>query len=385
MGRYNFVSGGAMAGNAISQFLAEREAQNRQQMLDRLAQEARTEQQRQQRETEGRQREQLDFQKQQEARVAAGQQATFADLANQREYTQVSGAVEGARPEDAPLDADMVAKVLRQGFGSRLKQIPGVVSQGAVQEEPSEANSYVPTYAVNQTPEQTTLRPGSKYLDAEAQRTFMEGQAEAARVGRLEDREAQRVWQGVQNELSRQNTSAIAGMGADIRRDAAAEKAAAKALLAAEKAAVVKSTRADVRELAQDIIDDPELDGVTGLIEGSRDTFYTAGAVDVKRRLDQLIAKIKLKGRDQLKGQGTITDFEGKMLSDAESAIDRRAGPDILRGHLRQIVEAFAGDAPNAPKPLGPTDPTGGGGATETPEARRARLRNAANAAKGGP
>ena len=36
MGKYNFVSGGAMAGNAISQFLAEREAQNRQRMLDQF-------------------------------------------------------------------------------------------------------------------------------------------------------------------------------------------------------------------------------------------------------------------------------------------------------------------------------------------------------------
>ena len=177
MGKYNFVSGGAMAGNAISQFLAEREAQNRQQMLDRLAQEARTEQQRQQRETEGRQREQLDFQKQQEERVADWRKATFDDLANQREYTQVSGAVEGARPDDAPLDADMAAKVLRQGFGSRLKQMPGVLMQGPMES----GDESMRAEEVGITPEQTTLRPGSRYLDAEAQRTFMEGQANLTR------------------------------------------------------------------------------------------------------------------------------------------------------------------------------------------------------------
>jgi hypothetical protein len=60
-----------------------------------------------------------------------------------------------------------------------------------------------------------------------------------------------------------------------------------------------------------------------------------------------------------MKGQGQVSDFEGRMLASAVSAIDRAAGPEVVKKHLQEIVDAFAGDAPNQ-GPQTTTAPSGG-------------------------
>ena len=151
--------------------------------------------------------------------------------------------------------------------------------------------------------------------------------------------------QGLRNDMLR------------IQMQQAEDKLEAGRKAQADQQAAVGNGRADVRDLAQSLLDDPALEGITGAIEGRRDTFFQGSAVDAKRRLDQLVGKLSLESRGKMKGQGQISDFEGRLLQNAVSAIDRAAGPEVVKKHLQEIVDAFSGDAPQS----GPAAPAAGG------------------------
>lgn len=85
MARYNFVSPGALGGNAIEQFLMQREAENRQRMLDEFAM-ATTQQGQRQRADE------FQLEQQREARIAAAQQQEIERQRAQDAQTQSAGA-----------------------------------------------------------------------------------------------------------------------------------------------------------------------------------------------------------------------------------------------------------------------------------------------------
>lgn len=142
-----------------------------------------------------------------------------------------------------------------------------------------------------------------------------------------------------------------------LQAEAAQGKIDAGKQAQADASKAVSGGRAEVRDLAQSLLNDPALDGITGSIEGRRDTFFDGKAIDAKRRLDQLVGKLSLESRGKMKGQGQVSDYEGRLLSNAVSAIDRSAGPEIVKQHLREIVDAFSGDVPRNE----PTTNTGGG------------------------
>jgi hypothetical protein len=127
-------------------------------------------------------------------------------------------------------------------------------------------------------------------------------------------------------------------------RDATADRQVEQKTQATAAAA---STRQQIRDLAQGLIDDPALDHISGPIAG-RTVDILPGSVDAARRLQQLTSLLSLESRSKLKGQGAVSDFEGKMLSNSVSAIDRRAGASNVKKHLQEIVTALAGDSPKA-------------------------------------
>lgn len=351
MGRYNFVSGGAAAGDAISAFLMQREMQARQDMLARLKQQQEANDVAQQEKNRALREQEIALQREQEARVAAAQKASLDDLANQREYAQVSGAVEGARPDDAPLDPEMAAKVQRQGFGSRLRQVPGVLMQGPMEsgDQMSEADRESdPT--LGRTPEQQALRPGSKYLDAEAQRTFLEGQAQdriAAEKSRAEERAATEKMIAQMRIDAAKGNADIGNYLKMLQAEVLKGKIDDTAKSRTDAAGAVASGRAQVRDLASGLLSDPNLDAISGPVAG-RTMDVRPDSVDAAARLKQLVNMLSLESRGKMKGQGQISDFEGRMLASAVSAIDRTAGTANVKKHLQEIVDAFAGDAPNA-------------------------------------
>ena len=359
MGKYNFVSGGAAAGDAISAFLAQRELQARQDMLAKLQKEKEANDVAQNKAALDQRAQELALQREQEARISAAHKASFDDLANQREYAQVKGMLDDARPDDADVSPEYAAKVERQGFGSKLQKIPAVVSQGPMQEEPSDANGYVPTYAVDQTPARTRLQPGAKYTDAEAQRTFLEGQAQdriAAEKSRADERAATEKMIAQMRIDAAKGNADIGNYLKMLQAEMLKGKIDDTAKARSDASGAVASGRAQVRDLASGLLSDQNLDAISGPVAG-RTMDVRPDSVDAAARLKQLVNMLSLESRGKMKGQGQISDFEGRMLASAVSAIDRTAGTANVKKHLQEIIDAFAGDAPNAG-----AAPAGGGG-----------------------
>lgn len=338
MGRYGFTSSGAAGGNAIVQFLMQRAMQQRQASQDAVAQQER-EQQAKEHAAE------LELRKGQERRIAEAQKATMDDLANQREFGRATTISENAMPGD-PADETTRGLLEKQGYGGQVKKVPGVVSQGAFQ---GNDESGIPQYNVNQSPDSFQMRGGSKYLaqqeaeraraaEAEKTRTDVDARGESDRALRLLIAEMAASGKAGQSDLSNQLKQ--------IQIDREREKLDTAKQTRDAAGNAVKTSRATVRDMAQSLLDDPALDGITGSFEGRRDTFFEGHAVDAKRRLDQLVGNLSLQARGQMKGQGQISDFEGRLLSNAVTAIDRAAGPEVVKKHLKEIVDAFSGDAP---------------------------------------
>lgn len=351
---YGFTSPGAAGANAIQEFLLQRAMQERQAMLDSLAVEK-------QRESEQQAQAELTLRQQQEQRVAEAQQQSQADMEKERQFRRASTIATTGVP--GVIDPNTAGLLRNEGYG-------GLVTEGPVQQGSflgNDAND-IPQYDV--VPGVLQFAGGSQYQNArvaEQARADAATQAQAAASERAAADRASREQTAAEANATREE---IARMGAQnagatrelqneltrMRIDTEREKADAAKQTRTDQATGVANTRSQIRDLAQSLITDPELAGITGPIEGRRDTFLTGGAVDAKRRLDQLLGMLSLESRSKLKGQGTVSDFEGKMLERAVSAISRAAGPEITKQHLKEILDAFQGDKPQ----IGSAAPAGG-------------------------
>lgn len=193
-------------------------------------------------------------------------------------------------------------------------------------------------------------------------RAFRDSQARATEAFRREESAATRAANKERYDSDRElkemiaaaqagNTATSRALADELRRiqiAQAEEKLEGTRRERRDVTTAVAASRSELRELAQGLIDDPALDEITGSIEGRRSTFVKGRNVDALRRLEQVVNKLSLESRSKLKGQGAISDSETKMLANAVAAIDRAAGPEIVRKHLKAIVDAFAGDAPGA-------------------------------------
>ena len=79
-----------------------------------------------------------------------------------------------------------------------------------------------------------------------------------------------------------------------------------------------------------------DLDPVTGLLR-IRGSIRGTEAFDTKAKLEQLRNKLALAARGQLKGQGTVSDFEAEMLMNAVAQLDRGQSPEAITTELKRI------------------------------------------------
>ena len=97
------------------------------------------------------------------------------------------------------------------------------------------------------------------------------------------------------------------------------------------------------------LIEDPEtgeavdLSPILGPIDSVRvqntPLLATQAEIDLNARLNNVIAVAKMAARGQLKGQGTISDFEAKMLGESISALsDRNISPELARKELEKLI-----------------------------------------------
>jgi hypothetical protein len=347
MGRYGFVSPGAMAGNAIQEFLMQRALHERQAMLDQQNQQERARNNEQQDRGLGLQERQLALSQQQEARVAEAQAHAEKDAENQRQFSRATTISENAMPGDQA-DEQTRALLTAQGYGGQLKKMPGIYAQGAL--ESTDENN-IPTYGViEQAPESYQMRGGSKYLAARTAADERAAEGEKNRDAATERADSDRQTRELIARMSASGSAETRALANELKRiqiTTAQDKLDATQKTRTDAASAVSGGRSEVRDLAQSLLDDPELSGITGPVQGRRDTFFTGTAVDAKKRLDQLVGKLSLESRGKMKGQGQISDFEGRLLANAVSAIDRAAGPEIVKKHLQAVVDAFKGDAPS--------------------------------------
>lgn len=114
-------------------------------------------------------------------------------------------------------------------------------------------------------------------------------------------------------------------------------------------------------QLADNLLSDPSLDSVFGLGGALNPKNYIPGTHNqqVKNQVAQLKNTLSLANRTQLKGQGAVSDFEGRMLSSAASALDTNLNPTDARHIITQIRGVFA-NAAGLPAQVKITDPTTG-------------------------
>lgn len=78
-----------------------------------------------------------------------------------------------------------------------------------------------------------------------------------------------------------------------------------------------------------------------------------------KNQFNQIKASLSLENREKLKGQGAVSDFEGRILSQAASALGSNISNTDADRELKQVRGAFANAAGMA-APIKITDPTTG-------------------------
>lgn len=121
----------------------------------------------------------------------------------------------------------------------------------------------------------------------------------------------------------------------------------------------------DAIKQIDDILADPALDRSVGPIEGRLPSF-SAGAIRFDERVSQLKGSLFLQAREQLKGGGQITDYEGQRAevalaraSQAKSETDFRQAMMEARLHLERGLQILAQQAGRAPAGAPPSPASG--------------------------
>lgn len=125
---------------------------------------------------------------------------------------------------------------------------------------------------------------------------------------------------------------------------AAAEKAKAdeKKAETAESDAARQQTKDEIIRLANEVYSHQALGRNIGPIDAAFPTM-TPGGSDFQTKLQRLRDLIALENRSKLKGQGAVSDFEGKMLASASTALNPYAGEAAFQEELRRIAESQGG------------------------------------------
>jgi hypothetical protein len=314
MGQYNFTSPAASFSDAMSQELLRREMQKRQDMLDALkAQELKS----------------VQADRISNRSLQASQQALMEKMnqqgqdEKQREFDARQAAIAGPQP-------GMVGNVPDQ-FAQPMEQ-PG---------DASGIETKAPTQG------------GSIYLE-NRQAAAEKQQLEDARLkATADDREAQRTNQNQQNELQRGMQLAIAHLAHSNNESSRALADELKRMTIAKEQDALDTKRSDrakaetsaandrqsVYSVASDLMNDPSLSAVVGGFDARTPTFRE-GSKDVEARVARLKSLLSLENRSKMKGQGAVSDFEGRMLEAAATSLNPAAGEAAFKKELQRIMDA---------------------------------------------
>lgn len=329
MGRYGFVGVGGLAGDAITQFLMQRELENRQRMMDELTQ---------QKTAAGinAQQEELAFRREQEGRIADAQRQAQDDLANQREFTRAGTITENALPGD-PADAATRAILERQGYGGQIRKVPGVVMQGPLPETQTEADR--PT-----SPDTFEMRGGSKYLSARAAEDARSAEAEANRqaaaeraaaeeAGRNERAQAANELKALIAKTANSTNAETVGLRNELLR-MQAEMAKDKLETTRAERDKAEKTKTDAATNTLTLLDrlekHPGLDKAYGAYEMRG---FTQDARDFKAIRDQTVAALTLPNLGSLKGP-----MSDKDVAFVKNLATRLQDPNISEAEARRAI-----------------------------------------------
>jgi hypothetical protein len=373
MPRYDFVSPGALAGNAIQEFLIRRALEERQARMDQMAAER-------QKADIGLRESDLGLRREQEARIAEAQRQQQGNLEQEREFRRASTLAENAMPGD-PVDADTQAMLSRQGFGGSARTLPGQpasegygVLESLGQPAPgSGVLAKMPPPGVLQPaqPERTIARGGSKYLAARTAADERAALAAEAEAGRTERAVADREERAQRGEADRQLRELIARMQSGTSAESKElrnELVRLQTAIAQDKLETTQAERAKTEKTKADAATNtlalldrlekhPGLDKAYGAYEMRG---FTQEARDFKAIRDQAVAALTLPNLGSLKGP-----MSDKDVAFVKQLATRLQDPKISEAEARRAIS----DARSVLE--GRTLESAG---TETPEQRRKRL-----------
>lgn len=114
-------------------------------------------------------------------------------------------------------------------------------------------------------------------------------------------------------------------------------------------------------QLADNLLRDPNLDAIFGIGGKLNPANYIPGTHNqaIKAQVQQIKDVLSLDNRGKLKGQGAVSDFEGRMLANAASIVNGNLSAADARKALVQVRGAFA-NAAGRPAAVKITDPSTG-------------------------
>lgn len=142
--------------------------------------------------------------------------------------------------------------------------------------------------------------------------------------------------------ITRQPVGSIPKNNREAAAETAAGSAEGKAEVEKEQAAPAAIAKSESGiALINSIISDPNLDSITGMIQGRLPPMTQAG-VDLNTKIGQLKGKAFLEAFESLKGGGQITEREGAAAQEAMARLDRaQSTPAYIEAltELRTIME----------------------------------------------
>ena len=102
------------------------------------------------------------------------------------------------------------------------------------------------------------------------------------------------------------------------------------------------ATRDEIIRLAEEIKDSGYLDANVGPLDNSSWNpipTMRGGSKDFQAKAERLRSLLSLEARGKLKGQGAVSDFEGKMLRDSQSSLNLSVDEGSFRNELDRIIK----------------------------------------------
>ena len=89
--------------------------------------------------------------------------------------------------------------------------------------------------------------------------------------------------------------------------------------------------------LAGDLERNPKTYEITGAIQGRFKGLIGGESGALKAQFDQLVDKLALAARGQIKGQGAVSDYEANMLKSAQTSLQRTSDDASVKKELRKV------------------------------------------------